>query len=170
MAGVRNLDMLIPGWVDITTAERVYHLRDDVGALIGFFTFRLAEMERKLGEELGTGDLSVAEIAKRYADYEREVLEVCGHIFRATPEFAKMTDAEVGALLSPMQRMELIKVFFTIRSNRSQTPASAPDASATASTSMAKETTPGTPLDPAASRIVTDGPSGLGVTRKRKRS
>ncbi len=162
---VTHLDAILPQWVEITTPEQVYRLRGDIGAVLGLYGWRLSALANELPntEEKAAG-LSIAEISERTRLYQSEVLALCGECFRATPAYAEMTDADVAKILPPSQREELVRHFFTLRSARSQTPASAPDASATASTMVETDSDPPSVDSPTA----TDDPSGQDGTKKRK--
>jgi hypothetical protein len=130
MPQVRNIEAVLPGYVEVTTPDKVYRLRDDIGTQIALYAFRLLNLENALPtfEDVKNGSVSVRDIALAKQALDEERRAVCGEIFRFT--YPQMTDDEVGELLPPKAQDELVRHFFSLHLTRYGAQPSAPDASA----------------------------------------
>lgn len=165
---IRNLDVVLPGYIEIHAPTRAYRLRDDIGTLLGLLGYRVQALMAELPSDEEARALPIAQIVARHAAYDEELLAACAAFFRHT--YPDITEDEVAeALPSEGSRMALLAAFFTSRSAPSGAQPSVSSASFPAETATQTESGLANEPQPSAKRAAAS-PSSPAATSKSKRS
>lgn len=135
-----NFDTLTHDTVEISKRGRTWLLRDDVPAKTMMRAFGLFSTQERIETAIKAAqaahpddmDAAMAEFQASYDALEQQAAAHVGAIFRHTDP--DITDEELRAVFSFEEMMQLVQLFFTLRSHRSSLPPGATSAPSTAST------------------------------------
>lgn len=127
-----DFDAVLPQSIEIRRGGRTLALRDDVPMREVVRVFRLVEHQRAQPRDDAT---SSDALEAWYDELERMTRERCLAFVRHS--YPEMTAEELDNWLGFDQQMQLVMLFFQIRSQRFSPPASAPTSDSAATTSPA---------------------------------
>lgn len=144
MPQVLNFDTLTYDTVEITKRGRTWALRDDVPTKTLMRAFSLLAIQERLQRAIAEAqdehpddtEAALASVQARFEELERQAATLVGDIFRHSEP--KITDATLLETFSFEELLNIVRLFFTIRSqalNQQPDASSASSAAATAASS-----------------------------------